>query len=91
MSAIAWDGAASSTVIVRLVRNCALERTIQWSRELVVETMRRGVLDVPHARGMTAVSGGALCEYIATVTVRIRWRDRTGAGPLRRYCACGAP
>jgi len=34
MSAIAWDGAAFSTVIVRLVRNCALERTIQYSRDI---------------------------------------------------------
>ena len=28
------DGAAFSTVIVRLVRNCALERTIQYSRDV---------------------------------------------------------
>ena len=34
MSAITWDGAAFSTVIVRLVRNCALERAIQYSRDL---------------------------------------------------------
>ena len=54
MSAIAWDGAAFSTVIVRLVRNCALERTIQYSRVISSRNdRRRGVLDAPHARGVT--------------------------------------
>jgi hypothetical protein len=34
MSATAWDGTVFSTVIVRLVRNCAQERTIQYSRNI---------------------------------------------------------
>ena len=38
MSAIALDGAALPTVIVRLVRNCALERTIQYSEAVAAKT-----------------------------------------------------
>jgi len=34
MSAMVCDGTAFSTVIVRLVRNCALERTIQYSGDV---------------------------------------------------------
>ena len=44
-----------STVIVRLVRNCALGRTIQYSRESIDGTISRGVLDTPPSRGMTIV------------------------------------
>ena len=61
MSAIAWDGAAFSTVIVRhRVSPAASPMTGSSGRSSipetsVVETIGRGVLDSPHARGMTAV------------------------------------
>src|SRR6185369_2624107 len=48
---VARDGAAFSTVIVRLVRSCALERTIQYSRASAVETICPGVLDALRANG----------------------------------------
>jgi len=41
-----------SAVIVRLVRNCALERTIQYPRGSDAILRSRGVLDSPPARGM---------------------------------------
>jgi hypothetical protein len=42
-----------SAVIVRLVRDCAPGRTIQEAP--MIEAMSHGVLDPPHARGMTGV------------------------------------
>jgi hypothetical protein len=44
-------------VIARLVRNCALERAIQYSRAVVIESRGRGVLDSPPSRGTTGVRG----------------------------------
>jgi len=43
MFAITWDGAAFSTVILRLVRNYALERAIQNCRDISVEPISPGV------------------------------------------------
>jgi hypothetical protein len=34
-----------------------LKRVIQYSRDISSESKGRGVLDTPHSRGMTAVSG----------------------------------
>jgi hypothetical protein len=42
---------ALSVVIVRLVRNCALGRTIQYSEVSVMEAIARGVLDPPGQAG----------------------------------------
>src|SRR5207302_111609 len=39
--------AASYSVVTRLVRNCALGRVIQYSRDGVIEPRSRGVLDRP--------------------------------------------
>ena len=44
----------ATAVIGRLVRNCALGRAIQYAEASVIEWIGRGVLDIPHARGMTA-------------------------------------
>jgi hypothetical protein len=44
------------TVIARLVRNCALGRAIQYSRDSSDRFESRGVLDAPPARGMTTWS-----------------------------------
>ena len=48
MSEIARDGAAFSTVIVRESGRSSIPETS------AAETIRRGVMDAPHARGMTA-------------------------------------
>ncbi|WP_460315503.1 hypothetical protein, partial [Staphylococcus aureus] len=40
-------------VIARLVRNGAQERAIQYAETSVMNPRSRGVLDPPHARGMT--------------------------------------
>ena len=45
--------ASYSVVIVRLVRNCALGRTIQYSRDSDGQPRSRSVLDTPPSRGMT--------------------------------------
>src|SRR5439155_21791113 len=42
-----------TTVITRLVRNCALGRVIQYSRDGSVNHNCRGVLDTPPSRSMT--------------------------------------
>jgi hypothetical protein len=41
-------------VITRLVRNCALEGVIQYSRDASEIRRNRGVLEAPPARGMTS-------------------------------------
>lgn len=50
-----------ATVIARL------DRATEYSRDAVIESGGRGVLDTPHARGMTAVVRGGvfakLCSY----------------------------
>ncbi len=54
MSAMAPDDAAPPTVIVRLTGRSSIPETS------VIESTSRGVLDAPHARGMTAVDSFAL-------------------------------
>jgi hypothetical protein len=44
-------------VIVRLVRNCALGRTIQYAGKFRFNRRRHGALDTPPSRGMTLVAG----------------------------------
>ena len=75
MSAIAWDDAAFSTVIVRERGRSSIPETS------VVETTGRGVLDAPHARGMTAV-----CEasVIASASAAIQPHRESKTGLLRR-------
>jgi hypothetical protein len=42
-------------VIIRLVRNCALERMIQYSRDAGETLMSRGVLGAPPSWGTTVI------------------------------------
>jgi len=61
---IARDGAAFSTVIVRLVRNCALERTIQYSGDI------SGRNDTPRRTGCPACAGhdgGTYCVITSSI------------------------
>ena len=51
---------ANFGVIVRLVRDCALGRTIEYSRGDEMIRRGRGVLDSPYSRGMTVVFGAAV-------------------------------
>jgi hypothetical protein len=44
------DAAATSTVIIRLVRNCAQERMIQYSRDVGDEMDKPQVLDLNRLR-----------------------------------------
>ena len=46
--------ASHSTVIVRLVRNCALGRTIQYAAASRFNHCRQCLLDAPPSRGMTS-------------------------------------
>ena len=46
-------GVRTQAVITRLVRNCALGRMIQHSRDGCDIRISRGVLDAPPSRGMT--------------------------------------
>jgi len=64
------------TVIVRL------DRTIQYSRALVMESKSCGVLDTPLSRSMTAYYGAAQCVGVASR----RWSSGLSA---RREC--GSP
>ena len=48
------NASSYSIVIVRLVRNCALGRTIQYPRDGNDRPRGLGVLDTPPARGITA-------------------------------------
>ena len=58
-----------SAVIVRLVRNCALGRTIQYAVASRLYRWRRRLLDAPPARGMTIDGDGppysAACGPVA--------------------------
>jgi len=44
----------ATAVIARLVRDCALGQAIQYAEASVIEWIGPGILDTPHARGMTA-------------------------------------
>jgi hypothetical protein len=69
---MARDIAAFSTVIVRL------GRTIQYSRDVSHEIDSRGVLDPPHARGMTAAIGRSRSNPSSIPArdglLRLRWQ-----------------
>jgi len=45
-------------VITRLVRNCALERVIQYSRDVCDIRISPGVMDAPPFAGMTSLGRG---------------------------------
>ena len=75
MSAIARDGVAFSAVIARESGRSSIPETS------VVETIGRGVLDAPHARGMTAVREAPV---IASASEAIQSRRESRTGLLRR-------
>jgi hypothetical protein len=56
--------AITRAVIARLVRNCALERAIQYSRDFCEIRMSRGA-GCPPARGMTS---GQFCSLTPSIT-----------------------
>jgi hypothetical protein len=57
-----WNGEcpAATAVITRLVRNCALERVIQYSRDSNFQPKKRGVLDRPVEPGDDTEFGNEL-------------------------------
>ena len=64
-------GVRTQAVITRLVRNCALGRMIQHSRDGCDIRISRGVLDAPPSRGMTSLGRGytaQCCSRIPSIT-----------------------
>jgi hypothetical protein len=58
-----------------------LDRAIQYSEALMIEPKSRGVVDTPHARGMTSLCGAAPTrytpwEYDATLNSKTRNRQK---------------
>jgi hypothetical protein len=65
---------AHPIVIVRL------DRTIQYSRALVMESKSCGILDTPRSRSMTAYYGAAQCVAVALRSLHRGYLLRGNAG-----------
>ena len=57
----------TTAVIIRLVRNCALGRMIQYSRDVRDEPRGRGVMDRPVEPGDDGGGCGSYCQTRAVV------------------------